>query len=112
VEDRIEAIFKKAASTGNLSSDNIDALVHEITKASELLEHITEYVPQHYSKYLILPRHQKAILAMQGFITETGSCKHDFIYVGQVVHGLHEKTNIPTFAKLKQCRFCHNIQLE
>jgi len=112
MDEKIERIFKKVATTGNLSSDNIAALVHELTLASELLEHITEYVPQHYSEFLILPRHQNAIKAMEGFIEKTGSCKHDFVYVGQVVHGMHERTHVPTFAKLKQCRFCHKIQLE
>jgi hypothetical protein len=112
MEDRIERIFKKVAGTGNLSSDDIAALVHELTLASELLEHLTEHVPQHYSEYLILPRHQNAFHAMEGFITKTGSCKHDFVYVGQVVHGLRENTYIPTLAKLKQCRFCNKIMLE
>ncbi len=64
MDEKIEDIFKKVAATGNLSSNDCEALVHELTTASELLEHIATYVPQHYSEFIVLPRHMKAFREM------------------------------------------------
>lgn len=112
MKNHIEAIFKKVATTGNLSSDNIDALIHELTMASELIEHITEHVPQHYAEYLILPRHQKAFREIQDFFKKTAPCDHSFVSLGPVAVDRDTKTGFLSFSILKQCKWCKTITLE
>ncbi len=121
MNEKIKEILKKVATTGNLSNGDTSALTHALTEASELLEAITEHVPQHYSEYIVLPRHAKALREMEIFCKKMAPCEHEYVSTGIVVsymvtpgnthHG--DETRLQQhayFSTLQQCRFCKTIR--